>query len=176
MDAVFAAVAAFLGSAVGVVGGFYTQRWTHRRASADQLRELRRQTALAWLSAVHEMYQNVSDTHRELRRRRMQDTEAAERLRAQPSLRAQLALEDLRLSATSGLARSAAVMWVHLRREPVAIGQDLDFDHFLAWTEQYWVKRRQFINDVRTSQGQQPLDWETAGITAARPDEDLTRD
>lgn len=67
-------------------------------------------------------------------------------------------------------------MWVHMRRELVPIGQDLSHTHFLSWADQYWIKRRDFINDVRISQGQEPLDWETAGITQARPDEDLTRD
>lgn len=176
MSAVFTALAAFLGSGIGVFGGHYTQRWAHRKASADQLRELRRQTALVWLGAVHEMYEQIADAHRHQVSSGKSQTDVARDLRRIPSSKAQMALEDLRLSATNELAQSAAAMWVHMRRELVPIGRDLEYEHFHSWMNRYWEKRRQFINEVRKSQGQSPLDWEKAGITQARPDENRIPD
>lgn len=157
------------GVVVGWIGTLVSQKLAHRRDVGERLAASRRVSYLAWLSKVHLMYEVIAGTHRDASRGSVPLADASHRLRDLSATDAQTALEDLRLVATDDLAAAAAAVWGHMRRERVAIGQDMDPSHWRLWRDQYWSLRRAFLDAARAETGFPPLDWHAASVTAGKP-------
>ncbi len=99
MDALLAVVGTLLGTVLGGVGTYLSQRSQHQRAAEERLTDLRRQAYVAWLSAVGRMYTQVQAAHRRHWEEQTPLQELKRELKAMSAREAQDALELVRLLA-----------------------------------------------------------------------------
>lgn len=167
METVVAVIGTLLGAGIGVAGAYYTQRLSLREQAAERDRANRQQAYNAFLSAVHEMFEQVRAVQRQNRFGGEAGAEAVSRLRAVSSVRAQIALEGLRFVASSEVAAAAAALWEQMRRSEVPKGRDLSKTAERIWRDGYWITRRGLIDAARSDTGREALDWRLAGVGPA---------
>jgi hypothetical protein len=164
METAVAVIGTLLGAGIGVAGAYRTQRLS-LRVQADERDRANRQDAYgAFLSAVHEMFEQIRAAQRQNHADGDTGRQAVSRLRAVSPVRAQIALEGLRFVASPGVAAAAAALWEQMRRSDVPIGKDLSSDAERRWRDGYWATRRGLIDAARKDAGREALDWQTAGV------------
>src|SRR5262245_28155583 len=149
MDSVVAVVGTLLGIVLGISGAYLNQRLGYQREFRERLATTRRQTYVEFMSAVHEMFIEISRVFADLRLEALTLAEARSRLHGVSGRDGQASLENLRLVGSDGAAAAAADLWSHMRRESVPTGT-VDRDEFKQWRSRYWVLRRALIDAART--------------------------
>ncbi|TYL45642.1 hypothetical protein FXB39_16850 [Nocardioides sp. BGMRC 2183] len=165
MESFVAVAGTLFGALIGVSGSYLIQRNSYRSASGERLADLRRQTCLEFLASAHEMFVQIDEIHRLLRRRMLTEDVAKDQLVKVDAGSTQTALEALRLVASDGVAESAAELWIQLRRRDEPRGRLMDRRHYDDWRDSYWLARRRIIDSARRDIGFEPLDWASAGVT-----------
>jgi hypothetical protein len=163
MQSLIAVVGTLLGGVIGALGTYFSQRTSYRREAFERLAASRRLAYVAFLTAIHEMFTNVSDIHRRHRGGKLAAEDATSRLNEVPTGDAQAALESLRLISTNETAKAAGELWGCLRSEQPPLGQNFVYREFNLWRNSYWKYRQGFINAARVESGLPELDWSIAG-------------
>ncbi len=138
------------------------QRQAYARESAERLTDVRRRAYLQWVASVHRLYDAMAAAQRALRAGEADADEVARTVRNLPTGETQVCLEELRFVAGDSVAASGAALWNHLRRQKVALGQDVSAAGWRTWRERYWELRRAFVDAARVETGLEPLDWDAA--------------
>jgi hypothetical protein len=167
METLSTLAGALVGIVAGAVGTYFLQRIAYKRERTERISASQRQAYVEFLTAVYELFEDISEVHRQLRSQKISASDTAITLRGLFSRKAQAALDNLRLLSDDQVAAAAAVLWRHMRREPSAIGDDLSWDQHQTWREGYWTARRLVIDAARRGGGLQPLEWSIAGIRSA---------
>lgn len=157
-------IGALAGVLAGWGGNMIAQRQAYARESTERLTDVRRRAYLEWLTSVHHLYDVLAASQRALRAGEADADEVARTVRNLPTGETQVCLEELRFVAGDAVAARAADLWNHMRRQRVALGQDVSAAGWRTWRERYWGLRRAFIDAARMETGLEPLDWDAAGI------------
>lgn len=163
MEAWAAVVGTLLGGLLGALGGYFTQASQHRREAKERRVETRRVVYAAWLSELHEYFAALNDVTGKYRHQPGAPQLAAE-LRSVSPQRAQVSLEEVRLVGGQKVTAAAARQWELMRRHDVPTGRYTRPDEWGAWRDQYWDRRRAFLDAARAEFGLPPLDWVEAGV------------
>lgn len=167
MESLVAVLGTLMGAAIGVAGPYRTQRLS-LRAQADERDLATRQEAYsAFLSAVHEMFEQIRTAQRHNRADEAGVAESRARLYAVSPVRAQITLERPRFVASADFAAAAAAVWEQMRRSDVPNGKDLSREAARQWRDYYWASRRRLIDAARRDTGREALDWQYAGVGAS---------
>lgn len=164
METVVAVIGTLLGAGIGVAGSYRTQRLSLRVQASERDRAERQAAYSTFLSAVHEMFEQVRSVQRLNHSEGEAGERAVSRLRAISTVHAQIALERLRFVASIDVASAAAALWEQMRRSDVPTGRDLSRAAERRWRDDYWMTRRRLIDAARQDTGREPLDWQSAGV------------
>ena len=120
----------------------------------DKRREgaaVRQQKAFAaLLSQTNEMYDAVRRARRRRRLKEISDSQFVAELQAISAHEGQVALEELRLLASTPTAACADALWHHLRSEEVPAGRELSSESWVAWKQSYWDLRHRLVASCRS--------------------------
>lgn len=175
MDSLLAVAGTLLGTLLGGMGTYLSQRSQHQRAAEERLTDLRRQAYVAWLSAAGRMYTEVQSVHRHHWEQQTQLQELRRELKAISAREAQDALELVRLLAKDeAVFKGAALLWAHLRRHEMTRGLAASREAWAAWQDAYWQMHRAFVQAARLEVGLAPLDWDQAGVAEVAAARDST--
>jgi hypothetical protein len=156
-------MSAFLGTLVGLVVGaaltFLIRLRLQQNDASERLTATRRQVYGEFLDAAHEMFLAYRTAHLErLDAADPVDPDAfVHRVDELSPHRGQMALERLRLVATTETEARATVVWNRLRRDPARKDAALSREGLERWVSGYWIAEKEFLAAARHDMGLEPL-------------------